>query len=276
MNIGKIARAGVFSLAIALAMGLSTPQAATAQTREINQAIKQLSEAMGDRQTIADARSAIEAGHKLYDKGDPTSLRQAVVQFQKAIQISRRQKDQQMLGGSLIMLGGTYHKLNETPLAIATFEEALSLLPDLDLSLERQQKLKVLVGGLYLMNFPKMIEGNPQQAKQEMERALWLFDSAKFAEGKAYALLGIASLQAQQSQFEEAKANLQMALPIFQQFKEQRGEASSLMLLGSIHVALQQPAEGLNYLKQSEKMFETISDRQSLRQVREVIKRLQS
>jgi tetratricopeptide (TPR) repeat protein len=268
MMIRQVAKAGCTGLTIALMLGAPIAQSAYAST--IAQA--QPSAKGGDKS--AQAMQALEAGDKLYDKGDADSLRQAVVLFETAIKLSKAAKDEKILAVSLIALGGSQLKLDNEMKALEAFEAVLPFLPKIEIAEATKQKLLTGMGGLYLKRSTTLVDKSPDKALVDAQKALVLFRSLKAQEGEAVALLMTGRIYLELEQNQTAIDFMKQALPIFQSLKDRDTEGTTLLGLAGAHFQLKEFQTGLTYLKQAEQAFRDTKNADSLKRVQELIQKV--
>ncbi|GGT20976.1 BTAD domain-containing putative transcriptional regulator [Nonomuraea spiralis] len=91
--------------------------------------------------------------------------------------------------------------------------------------------------------------GNLHQAMSFHRHALEIFESLGDRHCGAYALQGIAGLQAARGDLTRASTGLERSLEIFQELGDRSGEASTIQLLGELHRSAGRTGLALDYLR---------------------------
>jgi len=197
---------------------------------------------------------AIAEGIRLFQEGSAESLRKAIVQLEKALELARsaQAKDKQAL--SLFWLGRLNDDLGEKSKAINYYNQALPLIRAVG---NRGGEATTLnnIGGVY------DALGEKPKALEYYNQALPLYRAVGDRSGEATTLNNIGYVYSALGEKPKALEYYNQALPLMRAVGDRSGEATTLNNIGSVYDALGEKPKALAYYNQALPLLRAVGDR---------------
>jgi CHAT domain-containing protein/Flp pilus assembly protein TadD len=276
----------IFALSISLlgfsVLGLHVPQVIAVPTAQVNQ------------QEMSEIDQAIAEGMRLFNEGSAESLRKAIVQFEKALELARSAKAQDKQAVSLSFLGYIYDALGEKQKALDYYNKSLllyravgdrggeaatlnnigsvySALGEKQKALEFYNKSLPLLravgdrtGEATTLNNIGLVYnalGDKQKALEFCNQALSMDRAVGNREGEATTLTNIAGVYSDLGEKQKALDFYNQALSLLRTIGNRGGEAATLTGIGLVYSDLGEKQKALKFYNQALPLFRTIGDR---------------
>ncbi len=200
------------------------------------------------------AEEAYEQGLRLYQEGTTASLRQSIIEWEKALQLWQQQGDQSQQALILLGIGRAYNALEENQQALEYYNLALSLYRTVG-----DQDGEALT--LHSIGFAYNALGENQQALEYYKQALSLYSAVGDHDSKAAALYNIASIYKAWGENQQALEYYNQVLLLVRTLKYRDKEADTLNNIGLTYKALGENQQALEYYNQALSLYLTIGDR---------------
>jgi CHAT domain-containing protein/Flp pilus assembly protein TadD len=201
-----------------------------------------------------DAQQALKAAGKRLKRGDTTSLRQAITQFQTVLELSQQSHNRALQAQALTGLGYIYNNLGEKQTALTFYQQAIAIWRAVGNRSDEAVALNNL-GQIYA-NL-----GEKQKALDLYEQALPLTRTIGNRRGEASTLNNIGGIYTTLGEFSQAIEFYDQALPIWQSLGDRVGEMTTLNNLGLINEAIGEPQRALTIYRQVLPIRQMIGDR---------------
>jgi CHAT domain-containing protein/Flp pilus assembly protein TadD len=201
-----------------------------------------------------DAQQVLKAAGKLLKRGDTTSLRQAITQFQTVLELSQQSHNRALQAQALTGLGYIYNNLGEKQTALILYQQAIAIWRAVGSRSDEAVALNNL-GQIYA-NL-----GEKQKALDLYEQALPITRTIGNRRGEASTLNNIGSIYTTLGEFNQAIEFYDQALPIWQSLGDRFGEMTTLNNLGLINEAIGEPQRALTIYRQVLPIRQMLGDR---------------
>jgi CHAT domain-containing protein/Tfp pilus assembly protein PilF len=206
------------------------------------------------QQNMSEIDRAIEEGTRLFKEGSAESLRKAIDQFEKALELARSAKAQDKQALSLSALGRLHNDLGEKPKALEYYNQALPLYRAVgDRSMEATTLTNI--GSVY------NALGEKPKALEYYNQALPLYRAVGDRGGEATTLTNIGTVYSALGEKPKALEYHNQALPFFRAVGDRGGEATTLTNIGIVYDALGEKPKALEYHNQALPLFRAVGDR---------------
>jgi CHAT domain-containing protein/Flp pilus assembly protein TadD len=205
-------------------------------------------------ESSSELESAIDEGARLFNEGSKESLLTAIIQFERALQLSRAGGQKARQAWVLVFLGQIYNDLGDTTKALVQLNQALPIWRDVgDLAGEANA----------LEHSGYVYAGLDEKAKAlkyyNQALAIWRAIDNQAAEAKV--LNNIGSVYLNLGENSKALAYLNQALPIHRAVRNRLGEAYTLNNIGLVYRALGDPTTELEHYNQALPILRAVADR---------------
>jgi signal transduction histidine kinase len=207
---------------------------------------KLIFEKFGDIETEAIANDILQA---LYT--DLKQYTRSIEYGKKSVAVLRSLKSYPSLGRALNNLGLNYAATGDFKMATAVFKEALSLAYEID-DKNLEQTVYLNLGDIYLQ------QGDYEQMKPFMEKALQLSRQQELPEGELIALKGLSFYDIFYKNYAAAMQHAKAALAISYQYNFKVQRAKLFTDLSNISYAMQNIKSGELYALQSEQLADSL------------------
>ena len=198
--------------------------------------------------------AAIAEGKRLLKEGSAESQRNAIIQFEKALELAQIAKlpDKQAL--ILLALGFISNNLGEKQKALDYYNQALPI----DRAIDNR------IGEAIILNNIGSVYsdlGEKQKALDYYNQALLLYRAIDSRIGEATILNNIGSVYSDLSEKQKALDYYKQSLSIYQALKNRSGEATVLNNIGKVYDDLGEKQKALDYYNQALPIYRTIGNR---------------
>ncbi len=238
-------RSHLITSALAIALAFSGP-IETAVAQPIDQTIAQ--------QQTSELDRAIAEGTRLLKEGSAESLRKAIGQFEKALELARSVKSQKKESLSLNFLGGLYSILGEKQKAITFYEKSLQINR---ITGDRSGEAQTLNNiGLVYNDL-----GEKQKALEFYNQSLPIRRAVSDRSGEAQTLNNIGSVYNALGEKQKALESYNQSLPLSRAVGDRSGEATTLNNIGRVYDDLGEKQKALEFYNQSLPFRRAVGDR---------------
>ena len=205
---------------------------------------------------------AIAEGRRLFKEGSAESLRKAIGQFEKALELARSSKSQDKQALSLLALGRLHELLGEMSNALNYYNQSLPLYRAVDNQSGEAMTL-ANIGNIYFALSEK------QKALEYFNQVLPLLVAVSASPekrrlhriGEAAIFYNIRNIYDTLGEKQKALEYYNQSLPIIRAVSDRSGEAAALNNVGSIYYALGQKQQALEYYNQALQLLRSVGDR---------------
>jgi len=193
----------------------------------------------------------IELGNFLDDQ---SLHNQAILAFQRSLEISREIGNRNGEAASLNNLGNAYKSLGQHSRAIDFYQQSLEMMCDIG---DRNGEANSLMG---LGNAYHSL-GQYQRAIDFYQQSLEIKRDIGDRNGEAASLIGLGNAYDSLGQYQRAIELYQQSLEIEREIGDRNGEACSLHSLGNVHRALEHHQRAIDLYQQSLEIFREVDHR---------------
>jgi CHAT domain-containing protein/Tfp pilus assembly protein PilF len=235
-----------FSAFVAVTLAIAPTAIAPAAAQSIGQAIAQAP-------PENDLDQAIAEGMRLFRAGDADSLRKAIGQFEKALELARSAKVRDKQAFLLLGLGRINDLLGEKLKALKYYNQALPLSRAVG---DRAGEVTTLtnIGHIYT------VLGEKQKALEYYNQALRLRRAVGDRSGEARALKDIGLVYNALDEKQKALEYYNQALLLYRAVGDWTDKADTLNKIGFVYDALGEKQKALNYYNQSSPLWRAAGD----------------
>jgi CHAT domain-containing protein/Tfp pilus assembly protein PilF len=196
----------------------------------------------------------IEEGMRLFQEGSAESLRKAIRQFEKALELARSTKAQDKQALSLLALGRIHHALEDKQKALEYYNQALPLYRAVR---DRAEEARTLnnIGVVY------NVLGDKQKALEYYNQALLIRREVRDRAGEATTLNNIGRVYDTLGEKQKALEYYNQTLPIRREVRDRAGEAATLNNIGTVYSELGENQKALEYLNQALPLLREVGNR---------------
>jgi CHAT domain-containing protein/Tfp pilus assembly protein PilF len=197
---------------------------------------------------------AIAEGMRLFNEGSAESLRKAIAQFEKTLELARSAKSQDKQALSLVALGRIHSDLGENQKAIEYYNQALPIWHAVG---DRTMEATTLtnLGAVYFAL------GENQKAIEYYNQALPIWHAVGDRSGEATTLNNLGLVYSDLGENQKAIGYYNQALPIRRAVGDRRGEATTLNNLGAVYDDLGEKQKAIEYYNQALPILRAVGDR---------------
>jgi CHAT domain-containing protein len=238
-------RSNIFASGLAIVLGVGSPIVSAVVSPEVAIA-----------QQTSEIDRAIEEGMKLRQEGSTESLRKAISQFEKALELARSAKVQDKQALALFFLGRLNDDLGEKRKALEYYNQALTI----DRAVgDRSGEARTLTSiGLVYSTL-----GEKQKALEYYNQSLPILRAMSDRLGEATTLNNIGLVYSELGEKQKALEYYNQSLPIRRSVSDRSGEASTLNNIGAVYNDLGDKQKALEYYNQSLPISRIAGDRSS-------------
>jgi CHAT domain-containing protein len=199
-------------------------------------------------------KAAIAEGTRLFQEGSKASLRAAIQQFERALQLSQAEAQKGQRALALLALGRIYSALGNQTEALVYYNQALPMFRAVG---NRSGETNTLnnIGGVY------SDLGDQTKALEYYNQALPMFRAVGNRSGEANTLNNIGLVYSPLSDQIKALEYYNQALPMFRAVGNRSGEANTLNNIGLAYNALSDQTKALEYFNQALPIRRAVGDR---------------
>jgi CHAT domain-containing protein/Tfp pilus assembly protein PilF len=198
--------------------------------------------------------AAIDEGVRLFKEGSKTSLTAAILQFERALQLSQAEAQKVRRALALAGLGRIYDDLGEKTTALEYYNQALPIFRSLGNRLLEATTLNN-IGRVY------SALGEKTKALEYYNQALPIQRAVRNRSGEARTLNNIGLVYSALGEKTKALEYYSQALPIQRAVSDRSGEATTLNNIGLVYSALGEQTKALEYYNQALPIRRAVSDR---------------
>jgi CHAT domain-containing protein/Flp pilus assembly protein TadD len=202
----------------------------------------------------AEIDRSIAEGLRLIQEGSAESLRKAIVQFEKALELARSMKDQDTQGLFLLALGRIHNDLGEKQKAISYYNRALQI----------RRAVNDRSGEATTLNHLGLVYsdlGEKQKAIEYYNQALQIRRAVGNRSGEATTLNNLGAVYSDLGEQQKAIEYYNQALPILRAVGNCSGEATTLNNLGQVYSDLGEKQKAIEYYNQALPILRAVGDR---------------
>jgi CHAT domain-containing protein/tetratricopeptide (TPR) repeat protein len=191
--------------------------------------------------------------------GQRNQLDQALLRYDKALELARQAKHRAGEAALLFLIGNLYRNRGQSAQARNHYEQSLRIWREVKPPAFREieTELLLLIGNSYLDM------GLSAQALNHYEQALKIVRERKDRRGEGIFLVNIGRIYNYLGQPVKALDRYQRALKIMREWKDRLGEASTLNEIGIAYNNLGQPAKALDHYERALKIARQWKDRRA-------------